>query len=87
MDPALIPPAVLAAALVVRVAVAELRAPGAARAATAFLRDPAAAGAACAVVAAAAVMGRTWPALAWGVLAGVLTGHLTHRSRDREDTG
>ncbi|MCX4546344.1 hypothetical protein [Streptomyces sp. NBC_01565] len=81
MDTSVILPAVIAAALVIRTAVAELRAPGSARAAWAFARDPAAAAAAVVVLAAVMVAAGTWTAAAWGLVAAVLTGHLTHQAR------
>ncbi|MEV8293201.1 hypothetical protein ACFVLG_11560 [Streptomyces rochei] len=84
MDAGLIAPAVIGAALVIRTAIAELRAPGSARAAWAFTRDPAAAAAAAAVLGVVTVTSGSWSAFAWGLLAGALTGHLTHQTRNRD---
>ncbi|WP_329307990.1 hypothetical protein [Streptomyces microflavus] len=80
MDAGLIAPVVIIAFMVVRTALAELRTPGAARATWAFIRDPAAAAAAAVPVAAVLVSGSR-AVLAWGLLAGSLTGHLVHQVR------
>ncbi|MEU5757035.1 hypothetical protein [Streptomyces sp. NPDC047829] len=84
MGAGLIAPAVIAAALVIRTAIAELRVPGSARTAWAFTRDPAAAATAAVVLGVVTVTGGGWDAAAWGLLAGALTGHLTHEARIRD---
>ncbi|MER6358617.1 hypothetical protein ABT186_44260 [Streptomyces sp. NPDC001634] len=83
MDAGLIAPVVIAAALVIRTAIAELRAPGTTRATWAFTHDPAAVAAGITVTGVAALSGGGWPSLAWGLLAGALTGHLVHQARHR----
>ncbi|MFK4101495.1 hypothetical protein ACI2L1_15700 [Streptomyces sp. NPDC019531] len=75
-------PAIVAAALVIRTAVGELRHPGSAREQWAFATDRRA-------VAAAAVVVLGWqqagPATAaWALLIGALTAHLVHRDWDRD---
>ncbi|KPC85458.1 hypothetical protein ADL35_14750 [Streptomyces sp. NRRL WC-3753] len=81
MDAGLITPAVIIAALVVRTALTELRSPGTARTTWAFARNWAAATAGAAVAAGVTLAGGDPGALAWGLLAGALTGHLVHQVR------
>lgn len=80
MDSALIAPVVFAAALAIGTAVTELRSPGSARVTWGLVRDRTAVAAGAVVMMVVTVTGGGWSGLAWGVLAGVLTGHLVHRA-------
>ncbi|MEU9053770.1 hypothetical protein AB0D37_25735 [Streptomyces sp. NPDC048384] len=84
MDPALIAPVVFAAALAIGTVVTELRSPGSARVTWGLVRDRTAVAAGAVVMIVVTVTGGGWSGLAWGVLAGVLTGHLVHRARPRD---
>ncbi|MFD0006456.1 hypothetical protein ACFVJ4_29050 [Streptomyces sp. NPDC127178] len=84
MDPALIAPVVFAAALAIGTAVTALRSPGSARVTWGLVRDRTAVAAGAVVMTVVTVTGGGWSGLAWGVLAGVLTGHLVHRARPRD---
>ncbi|MFE5922565.1 hypothetical protein ACWCQZ_03890 [Streptomyces sp. NPDC002285] len=81
MDSGLIVPVVFAAALVIGIAVTELRSPGSARVTWGIVRDRTAVAAGAIVMVVVTVTGGSWSGLAWGVLAGTLTGHLVHRAR------
>ncbi|MFD5842362.1 hypothetical protein [Streptomyces chartreusis] len=84
MDSGLIAPVVFAAALAIGTAVAELRSPGSARITWGLVRDRTAVAAGAIVMGVVTVTGGSWSGLAWGVLAGTLTGHLVHRARARD---
>ncbi|MEV5915469.1 hypothetical protein [Streptomyces chartreusis] len=84
MDSGLIAPVVFAAALAIGTAVTELRSPGSARARWRLVRDRTAVAAGATVMVVVTVTGGSWSGLAWGVLAGTLTGHLVHRARARD---
>jgi hypothetical protein len=79
-------PVIIAAALVVRTAIGELRRPGSARQEWVFVTDGTAlAGGA---VAGAAVIWLGWSqagpaAVAWALLVGTLTAHMVHHGRPR----
>ncbi|MEU3091368.1 hypothetical protein ACWCQ0_41935 [Streptomyces massasporeus] len=78
---AILPVAIIAAALVIRAAISELRRPGSARRQWAFMRDRRALAAGAVTAAATVLIG--WPqigpaATAWALLVGALTAHLVH---------
>ncbi|MEF2528897.1 MULTISPECIES: hypothetical protein [Streptomyces] len=79
-DASLLAPVLVAAALVIRTAVVEMRQPGSARRTWAFTGSPRAMAAGATVTAAVLLTGagrNGWSAVAWAVLAGALTAHLT----------
>ncbi|WP_284581581.1 hypothetical protein [Streptomyces sp. 2P-4] len=81
-DASLLVPVLAAAALVIRTAVLEMRQPGTARRTLAFAGSPRAMAAGATVTAAVLLTGAGrggWTAVAWAVLAGALTAHLTGR--------
>ncbi|CAL9334780.1 hypothetical protein SUDANB120_00144 [Streptomyces sp. enrichment culture] len=81
-DASLLAPVLVAAALVIRTAVVEMRQPGSARRTWAFAGSPRAVAAGATVTAAVLLTGagRTgWTAAAWALLAGAFTAHLTGR--------
>ncbi|WP_327698959.1 hypothetical protein [Streptomyces sp. NBC_00459] len=83
-DTSLLAPAIMAAVLVVRTAVGELRRPGSAREEWAFATDRRAMAAGAASAAAVVLLGchQSGPAVAaWALLIGALTAHLFHRDR------
>ena len=85
-DTSLLAPAIMAAALVIRTAVGELRRPGSAREEWAFATNRRAMAAGTATAAAVVLLGRhqSGPAAAaWALLIGALTAHLVHLDRDR----
>lgn len=87
MDPSVLTVAIVAAALVIRTAVAELREPGSARRECAFVADSRAVATG---VAAALLLGIAgWrsmgsAAVAWTVLAGVLVAYIADRRPPRD---
>jgi hypothetical protein len=85
-DPGLLAPAVIAAALVIRTAVGELRSPGSARAQWDFASDRRALAAGTVAAAATCLLGWHQTGLstvARALLIGTLTAHLTHHSTRR----
>ncbi|MFF5160689.1 hypothetical protein ACFY3N_31450 [Streptomyces sp. NPDC000348] len=85
-DLGLLAPAIIAAALVIRTAIGELRSPGSARAQWAFATDRRALAAGIVAAAATRLLGRPQmglPVAAWALLIGTLTAHLTHHAARR----
>ncbi|MGF0171787.1 hypothetical protein ACQF36_15160 [Streptomyces sp. Marseille-Q5077] len=80
MDSGLIAPVVFAVALAIGTAVTELRSPGSARVTWGIVRDRTAAAAGAVVMVVVTVTGGSWSGLAWGLLAGALTGRLVHQA-------
>ncbi|MFG2456531.1 hypothetical protein ACGFWE_05600 [Streptomyces sp. NPDC048523] len=85
-DSSLLAPAIVAAALVIRTAVGELRHPGSAREQWAFAASRRAVAAGATTAAAVVLLGwhQAGPAAAaWALLIGALTAHLVHRDGNR----
>ncbi|MDQ0831388.1 hypothetical protein QF032_003232 [Streptomyces achromogenes] len=85
-DASLLAPAIVAAALVIRTALSEIKRPGSAREQWAFASDRRAVAAGATAAAAVVLLGwhQAGPAAAaWALLIGALTAHLLHRDRDR----
>ncbi|MGB8939077.1 MAG: hypothetical protein WCD21_02375 [Streptomyces sp.] len=84
MDASVLPVAVIAAALIIRTALSEIRSPGSARREWAFVTDREALLSGAVVAFCLGAMGWSYAghgAVAWAVLAGLLVAHLIGRRR------